>query len=254
MRNVQYTQWGFFMAKKKDDLTTLFKWVIKIIFLCIVSLFAYNSKIKKRKEMEEKEKKLNILINSKLSEYHEILEKKFKQLAYKDDYGIIKTDSFKRELKYFIKNIIEPENNIAEYNQEDLIEKIVNNMKENVNIDEVSFSSNISPYDFEKQCAQMLNKYGWSARTTQKSSDQGIDVIAEKNGSSVAIQCKLYSQPVGNKAVQEANSGKFFYKTDYAAVVTNNTYTSSARQLAQNCGVFLLSYEDLADLDKIIQK
>ncbi|MBP5399184.1 MAG: restriction endonuclease [Alphaproteobacteria bacterium] len=242
------------MTRKKDDFATVLEWIIKIVFVCIAGIFVYNKKKKKRKEIEEKENRLNVLINSKLTEYHDVLVKKFKQLVYKDDYGIIKTDSFKRELRYFIKNVIEPENNIVEFNQEDLIEQVVNNMKENVNIDEVSFSSNISPYDFEKQCAQILNKCGWSARTTQKSLDQGIDVIAEKNGSSIAIQCKLYSQPVGNKAVQEANSGKSFYKTDYAAVVTNNTYTSSARQLAQNCGVFLLSYEDLADLDKIIQK
>ena len=107
-----------------------------------------------------------------------------------------------------------------------------------------------NPYNFEKKCAQILNESGWEARATPKSLDQGVDVIAAKNGKVVVIQCKLYSKPVGNKAVQEIVAGKNYYRADYAAVVSNNTYTASARKLAKNCEVFLLFYEDLKNLDE----
>ncbi|PCH61801.1 MAG: hypothetical protein COC19_04140, partial [SAR86 cluster bacterium] len=93
------------------------------------------------------------------------------------------------------------------------------------------------PYDFERKCAELLKKYGWDAITTKKSGDQGADIIAIKNGKSVAIQCKLHSKPVGNKAVQEALSGKLFNSVGYAAVVASNGFTYSAKQLAQKTDV-----------------
>ena len=68
----------------------------------------------------------------------------------------------------------------------------------------------------------------------------------------VFLQCKKYSNPVGNKAVQEANAGKGFEGAEVAAVVTNNTYTPSARQLASAIGVYLLHYSELASFGGVI--
>ncbi len=61
------------------------------------------------------------------------------------------------------------------------------------------------------------------------------------------FQVKKYSNPVGNKAVQEIVAGKQFEKADIAAVVTNNTYTASAKQIANSTGVYLLHYSELPD-------
>ncbi len=111
-----------------------------------------------------------------------------------------------------------------------------------------------TPYEFEKICADILEEQGFETKVTKKSGDQGVDVIAQKDGKVIAIQCKLYNQPVGNKAVQEVTAGKTYYKADYAVVVSTNTYTTSAKQLAQNCGVYLLNTEELKRLDEIINE
>ena len=125
--------------------------------------------------------------------------------------------------------------------------------KENFENDSIKCKiSKETPYEFENHCAKMLIAQGFKANVTKKSGDQGVDVIAEKNGIKIAIQCKKYNQPVGNKAVQEINAGKVFYKTDYAAVVTNNTYTPSARKLAANCNVMLLHIDDLSKLNELV--
>ena len=78
-------------------------------------------------------------------------------------------------------------------------------------------------------------------------------MIAEKDGIRAVLQCKLYSNPVGNKAVQEVNAGKIFEQAQIACVVTNSTYTKSARQLAQATGVLLLHHDDLPQLSTKIQ-
>ena len=97
-------------------------------------------------------------------------------------------------------------------------------------------------------CANTLKKNGWKTNLTPGSGDQGVDVIAKREGIRVVLQCKKYSSPVGNKAVQEVFSGKGFEDADFAAVVSNADYTAAARQLAQKNGVLLLHFDDLANL------
>ncbi len=90
--------------------------------------------------------------------------------------------------------------------------------------------------------------------TTPVTGDQGADLIVANEGNQViiVIQCKFYSKPVGNKAVQEAYAAKGFQQADYAAVVSNAAFTPSARQLASTNGIFLLHHDDLSRLKEII--
>ena len=102
--------------------------------------------------------------------------------------------------------------------------------------------------DYEKVITNKLKELGFNAKTTKASGDQGADVLADKGGVSFAIQCKLYSKPVGNKAVQEANAARDFYKKDYAVVVSNAGYTKSARTAANACDVILINDTQLEKL------
>lgn len=113
------------------------------------------------------------------------------------------------------------------------------------------YADTTTPLGFEQHCVNILIGAGWIARTTVASGDQGVDITAEKAGRRVVLQCKLYSQPVGNKAVQEVIAGRMFAGADAAAVVTNATYTRSARDLARRTGVLLLTAHDLRKADKL---
>ena len=95
-------------------------------------------------------------------------------------------------------------------------------------------------YEFETFCSDILVKLGYTNVTvTQSSADQGIDVLAEKDGVRFAIQCKHYSGTVGNKAVQEAYAGCKFYDCHVPVVMTNSHFTDSAKQLAEKNNVLL---------------
>lgn len=94
--------------------------------------------------------------------------------------------------------------------------------------------------EFEEYCASILSKNGFEqVKVTQASGDQGIDITAYSQGVKYGFQCKFYSNPVGNKAVQEAFAGKEFYKCHVAVVLTNNSFTKSAVDLANSLGVVL---------------
>lgn len=75
----------------------------------------------------------------------------------------------------------------------------------------------------------------------------GIDVLAEKDGVTYAIQCKCYSDNVGNHAVQEAHSGASYYGRMVAAVMTNRYFTAAAKETAARIHVLLW------DRDKLLQ-
>lgn len=106
--------------------------------------------------------------------------------------------------------------------------------------------------DFEVFVSMVLEKIGYmNMQLTKGSGDQGVDIIAEKDGVRYAIQCKRYSQTVGNKAVQEVLAGKNYYKCHVGAVITNNYFTQAAKELAKENGIilwdrdFLKEYADI---------
>lgn len=114
-----------------------------------------------------------------------------------------------------------------------------------------SFDPEALPGDghaFEAWVAEALSGFGWKAQTTPGSGDQGLDVIARRNGKTLGVQCKLYKSPIGNKAVQEAHAGKAFHGVDAAAVMSNAAFTPSARALAEATGVKLFSPHDIPEL------
>ena len=110
----------------------------------------------------------------------------------------------------------------------------------------------MSGTQFEFFCADILRKNGFiNVEVTQGSGDHGIDIIAEKDDISYAIQCKCYSSNIGNSAVQQAHTGKSLYKKDIAAVLTNRYFTQQAKDEAQQLGVKLWDRDKLNEfIDK----
>jgi HJR/Mrr/RecB family endonuclease len=108
----------------------------------------------------------------------------------------------------------------------------------------VEFRGN-DPYKYEEFIRKILHARGFGAKRTRGSGDYGVDVIASKNGKTFAIQCKLYNHTVGFKAVQEIVSGRVYYKTDYAVVVSDNSFTDAARSMARRSDVILVHHNNL---------
>ena len=94
--------------------------------------------------------------------------------------------------------------------------------------------------DFEYFCAGLLQKRGFmEVEVTKGSGDYGIDILAQKDGITYAIQCKCYAAPVGVKAVQEAYAGRDYYDCMVGAVLTNQYFTSPAVDAAKKLKILL---------------
>ena len=75
-----------------------------------------------------------------------------------------------------------------------------------------------------------------------------IDIIAEKDGIRYAIQCKCYSSDLGNKPIQEVNTGKMVYRCQIGVVMTNRYFTKGAKEAAEATGILLCDRDALASL------
>lgn len=110
---------------------------------------------------------------------------------------------------------------------------------------------NMDGHEFEYFCASLLRKNGFTdVKVTRGSGDQGVDVLAKKDGINYAIQCKNYSSPLGNTPVQEVNAGKTFYGCQIGAVMTNTTFTAGAKALAHTTGTLLWDRETIQEMMK----
>ena len=177
------------------------------------------------------------------------LTRNIERAIKKNDYGVLVEDKSSDALHEFFASI---DLDINMIDADEAIELVLEQLDIRAEEDrQGGFDSTNLPFDghaFEKWVAEALIGFGWEAEVTSGSGDQGIDVIAKKEGKKLGIQCKLYSSAIGNKAVQEAHAGKSYYNADAVAVLSNASYTSSAKDLARVTGVELLSHHDIPDL------
>ena len=103
--------------------------------------------------------------------------------------------------------------------------------------------------DFEYYCAELLRNRGFiEVEVTKSSGEYGIDILAEKEGVTYAIQCKRYNGPVGVKAVQEAYAGRDFYDRMVGCVLTNQYFTQPAVDAAQKLKILLWDRDYLEEM------
>ena len=132
------------------------------------------------------------------------------------------------------------------YNDLD-IEKVLSGEIDNIELDKIDVE--MDGYDFENCSANLLLNNGFNnVEVTQYSGDFGVDIIAYKDDIKYAIQCKKYSSPVGIKAVQEVIGSKTMNDCHVAVVLTNNFFTSSAKELAKKNNVLLWDRNKLKEL------
>jgi len=137
---------------------------------------------------------------------------------------------------------------VVAMSKEELDNLFANNIKEPT-IEVTTDVDKMSGKEFESYCSLLLEKNNFTnIKLTQDSGDHGIDILAEKDDVTYAIQCKCYSSSIGNSAVQQAHTGKSIYHKDIAVVLTNQYFTSQAIEEANILGVKLWDRDKLFSL------
>lgn len=95
-------------------------------------------------------------------------------------------------------------------------------------------------HDFEFFCADLLKAQGFiGVEVTRGSGDFGVDILAEKDGITYAIQCKRYASPIGVEAVLRTYGGLAYYDRMVGVVMTNQYFTAPAVEAAKKLKILL---------------
>ena len=111
-----------------------------------------------------------------------------------------------------------------------------------------AYLNDLSGVEFETWIARLLKDHGFDdVRGTPPTGDQGADLIAKKSGKTIIIQAKRHQGAVGNRAVQEVIGAVIYYSGDEGWVITNSTFTPSAKELAHKSNIKLIDGRTLAN-------
>lgn len=159
-----------------------------------------------------------------------------------EEYGAFKSESKPSEDLYKLQT------NMPGY--EESLRKRISDMNHlQAALSQLSLIDEMDGHTFEYYCAELLEKNGFlNVEVTKGSGDHGIDLTAVKDEISYAIQCKCYSSNIGNSAVQQAHTGKSLYHKDIAVVLTNQYFTTQAKEEAAALGVKLWDRDTLTNM------
>jgi restriction system protein len=222
------------------------------VFVLVLVLLWARPKLTRRRLISREKRDLEKLI----AKHRQALVRNFRKSIKRNEYGYESAEGWSKEIERFLKSTEFKPSALSA----DEIQSFVTGKVESLADDPCRLTDDDAAelpkngYDFERWCAERLRLHGWNAHATPSSGDQGIDVIAQRGPTSVGIQCKLYSNPVGNKAVQEAFSGSAFHGVDHAVVVASSGFTPQARDLAERTGVALIKPEQLPHLADFLEK
>ena len=215
----------------------------------------------------EREEQEQADYNRSLSERHKGSIEKFLEIAERkvciiDDYGDEDWQALDREISKCLQKILKGEGktdwgwgrdrDAYKWLQTELRARFVEYHKANRRMEsqnEIALNR-LSGAEFEAYVGRILERRGFQVQGTPTTGDQGADLIARKLGRKIVIQVKRSSRPVTNEAVQEVVAALQFYGANEGWVVTNATFTSSAKALAQANKIVLIDCLELRKLTR----
>jgi restriction system protein len=218
------------------------------------------------KQAKERQERYERDIFGFMSLHQRALARKRWQLVQHDDYGKTVTKKWDKEKRDFISAVLVPYlidlghfrapvptdrrgQNTAHQQFDALVEQWAQSAPNRADIADITTGQ-----EYERLCAERLVENGWKASLTKASGDQGADIIGSDNGLRVVFQCKFYTSPVGNKAVQEVAAARLHEQAALAVVISNAMYTQSAKALAKTTGTILIHHDDIPLLREIIKR
>lgn len=100
---------------------------------------------------------------------------------------------------------------------------------------------NMTGLEFERYVAKLLKARGYKNIKLTEQYDLGLDIVAEKDGIRWGLQVKRYSGLVKANAVRQVVTALRSYNCDKAMVVTNSTFSQTAKKLARSNDCVLIN-------------
>lgn len=121
---------------------------------------------------------------------------------------------------------------------------------------ELADVDNMTGHDFEQYVGKLMARLGYRTEVTKGSGDNGVDIIAERDGIRWAVQCKRQQSNVARDAVSDAVAATLstLFNCSRAMVVTNGYFSRAAEQYGKSTNCMLVDRNILASWIVAIKK
>lgn len=113
----------------------------------------------------------------------------------------------------------------------------------------------LTPREFEEWTESLFKSLGFqNVVLTPQSGDKGLDLIAEKDGNKIAVQCKKFKGVVGSPVIQAFAGALQTAEIDKGYFITTGSYSVDAEKMAQDLPIELYDKNTLGDLIELAMK
>jgi hypothetical protein len=126
------------------------------------------------------------------TQHAEVLLRRRRQLIVRNDFGVPDTAKWERYLgeEFLSKQVgVAPPEALPFFYK--AVDETIKAMHDTPGKSAEPAIKEMTPVEYERHCAAILEDAGWTCALTAASGDQGVDILAEKDGLRVALQCKL---------------------------------------------------------------
>jgi Holliday junction resolvasome RuvABC ATP-dependent DNA helicase subunit len=105
----------------------------------------------------------------------------------------------------------------------------------------------MSGIEFEEWVASLFRRLGYAVTGTKRSGDHGIDLIVQRGTSKTAVQCKRYSDSIGEPVLRDFVGALINIGFTHGIFITTSRFSNQATIFAAQHRITLL------DIDKLLQ-
>jgi HJR/Mrr/RecB family endonuclease len=234
-------------------LSAMFSNVLMIVFPIFAFYFyqLFTTKIRvKETGLKSLETQLTDLLNNDI----DLIARAYRRTVSSNSFGKKNYTNFKKELlEYLFDNTNSSEvlRYQSEFGEFQIPDQTIHAIEAAIEDHDKTgdYTDDMDPYEYEHFCATQFKLAGWDeAEATSGSSDQGVDVVAKRGDDLLVAQCKKYSKPVGNSAVQEVVAGMKYYEANIGIVISTSGFTTSAEKLAIANDIKLIHHSEIKNL------
>lgn len=98
---------------------------------------------------------------------------------------------------------------------------------------------------FEQSVANLFRNVGFTADVSNMGGDGGVDIILQKAGRRIAVQCKRYKTPVGPHVIRDLWGTMNHLGFDEGCIITTTGFTKGVTAFARDKGIFLIDLDDI---------
>lgn len=98
---------------------------------------------------------------------------------------------------------------------------------------------------FEQAVANLFRNIGFTAEVSNRGGDGGIDIILQKEGRKIAVQCKRYKSSVGPHVIRDLWGTMNYLGFDEGCIVTTTGFTKGVTSFANEKNIFLIDLNDI---------